>query len=59
MAEGQRIDYIKADLEDAKAPARLVAETLAQAGRFDILVNNAEVASTATPRPFPRSSFVG
>jgi 3-oxoacyl-[acyl-carrier protein] reductase len=38
---GERVHVFPANLTDAEAPARLVAETEAALGRIDILVNNA------------------
>jgi 3-oxoacyl-[acyl-carrier protein] reductase len=40
-ARGVRAEALQADLADAAAPARLVAETVARFGRIDVLVNNA------------------
>src|SRR3569623_1961073 len=41
---GHAVDYVQADLAVPSAAAKLIAETLALAGRIDILVNNAGVA---------------
>lgn len=38
---GVRAEALQADLSDAAAPARLVAETIARFGRVDVLINNA------------------
>ncbi|MBL8701746.1 MAG: SDR family oxidoreductase [Alphaproteobacteria bacterium] len=40
-ARGVRAEALQADLSDAAAPARLVAETIERFGRLDVLVNNA------------------
>ena len=41
-------DCIEADFSDSTAPARVVAEVIAQAGRLDVLVNNAGVMQEAS-----------
>ena len=43
-AEGYDVTYIASDLIDPKAPAALVAEVIAKAGRLDVLVNSAGIA---------------
>jgi meso-butanediol dehydrogenase / (S,S)-butanediol dehydrogenase / diacetyl reductase len=40
-------EWIEADFTDTSAPARVVAEVLARAGRLDVLVNNAGVMQEA------------
>lgn len=52
-AKGYAVDYIQADMEDPKAPARLIGEAVALAGRLDILVNNAGIAQHGDTETFP------
>ena len=42
-----QFEGIEADLADAAAPAAVVAEVVARAGRLDVLVNNAGVMQEA------------
>ncbi|HEU5018327.1 MAG TPA: SDR family oxidoreductase [Pseudolabrys sp.] len=44
--------HVQADVSDEPAVKRLVAETLARFGQIDVLVNNAAVYATLTPRNF-------
>jgi NAD(P)-dependent dehydrogenase (short-subunit alcohol dehydrogenase family) len=50
-ALGGRAMRIVADLADASAPSRVVAETIREFGTIDILVNNAGIGSFMSPRP--------
>ncbi|PDT46679.1 3-oxoacyl-ACP reductase [Sinorhizobium fredii] len=43
-AAGYDATFVAADLNDPQAPAHLTAEILRQAGRIDVLVNNAGIA---------------
>jgi NAD(P)-dependent dehydrogenase (short-subunit alcohol dehydrogenase family) len=43
---------VKCDVSDEKAVKNLVAQTLERFGQIDVLVNNAAVYSTLTPRSF-------
>ncbi len=54
---GITTDHIVADMTDAQAPARLVAEALALAGRLDILVNNAGVAQHGDTATFSDTAY--
>lgn len=56
-AQGFDVDYIAADMEDAAAPGKLVAEALARAGRLDILVNNAGVAQHGNTEEFAEDRY--
>lgn len=48
-ASGGRADVLLGDLRDPSTPARLVGETLARAGRLDVLVNSAASFVRAAP----------
>ncbi|HEY4202675.1 MAG TPA: glucose 1-dehydrogenase [Devosiaceae bacterium] len=52
QAAGLNVDYIQADMLEPKAPAALVHAAIAQAGRLDILVANAGVASHGASEEF-------
>ena len=56
-ASGHPADYLQADMRDAEAPARLVADAVALAGRLDILVNNAGVAESGDTETFPEDAY--
>lgn len=56
-AAGHQIDYIQADMQDPAAPARLIADTIALAGKLDILVNNAGVAQHGDTHTFPTEQY--
>ena len=43
---GPHARFVRADLTDPGAPDRLVADTVAEAGRLDVLVNNAAIDHT-------------
>jgi ketoreductase len=49
--EGGQAVALAADLADRESPARLVQEVAARLGPVDLLVNNAGVGSSASPRP--------
>lgn len=51
-AHPQSVGWVQADMKEAAAPARLVAETVARFGRLDILVNNAGVADNGNFHEF-------
>jgi NAD(P)-dependent dehydrogenase (short-subunit alcohol dehydrogenase family) len=55
--KGYPVDYIQADLQEAEAPARLVAEAAAITGRLDIQVNNAGVADHGDTDTFPDERY--
>ena len=51
--EGYSVDYVSADMEDAAAPAQLVAQALEiGGGRLDIVVNNAGIAQHGDTESF-------
>ena len=54
---GHKIDYIQADMQDRAAPAKLIADTIALAGKLDILVNNAGVAQHGETDTFPAEQY--
>ena len=54
---GHRIDYVQADMQDKAAPAKLIADTIALAGKLDILVNNAGVAQHGETDTFPAEQY--
>lgn len=54
---GHKIDYIQADMQERAAPAKLIADTLALAGKLDILVNNAGVAQHGDTHSFPAEQY--
>ena len=56
-AAGLAVDYLQADMEDAAAPARLIADAVALAGQLDILVNNAGVAQHGETDTFPDEQY--
>ena len=43
---GERVAFVRADLTEPGAPARLVADTVAALGRLDVAVNNAAIDHT-------------
>ena len=57
LAATYKIDYLQADMQDREAPARLIADTVALAGRLDILVNNAGVAQHGQTESFPAEQY--
>jgi NAD(P)-dependent dehydrogenase (short-subunit alcohol dehydrogenase family) len=56
-AAGHKVDYIQADMQQKEAPAKLIADTLALAGKLDILVNNAGVAQHGDTDTFPAEQY--
>lgn len=50
---GLAFDFLAAEMLDEKAPDRLVADTLAKAGRLDILVNSAGIAVHGDSGDYP------
>lgn len=52
-----KVSYLKADMADEAAPAKLIADTIALAGRLDILVNNAGVAQHGDTDTFPAEQY--
>ena len=54
---GHEVDYLQADVRDPRAPAKLVAEATAIAGRLDILVNNAGVAQHGETHSFTEENY--
>ena len=54
---GHKIDYLQADVRDAGAPAKLVADATAITGRLDILVNNAGVAQHGETHSFTVENY--
>lgn len=54
---GHKVDYLQADLQDPKAPAKLVADATAITGRLDILVNNAGVAQHGETHSFTEENY--
>jgi NAD(P)-dependent dehydrogenase (short-subunit alcohol dehydrogenase family) len=54
---GLSFDFLPAEMRDAKAPDRLIAETLAKASRLDILVNNAGVAIHGDSGAYPEETW--
>jgi NAD(P)-dependent dehydrogenase (short-subunit alcohol dehydrogenase family) len=56
-ARGFAVDYIQADMEDPKAPAKLIEATVTLAGRLDILVNNAGLAQHGETASFPDETY--
>lgn len=54
---GHKVDYLQADLQDPKAPAKLVADATAITGRLDILVNNAGVAQHGDTHSFTETDY--
>ncbi len=56
-AAGHTIDYLQADMQDAVAPAKLVADATAITGRLDILVNNAGVAQHGDTHSFTEANY--
>lgn len=55
-AEGLTARAVTADVTDDDSVAALVADVVAQAGRIDILVNNAAISAELKPAPFEDSS---
>jgi NAD(P)-dependent dehydrogenase (short-subunit alcohol dehydrogenase family) len=51
------VDYVQADLAIPAAASKLIADTLALAGRLDILVNNAGVAQHGDTETFSEASY--
>ncbi len=56
-AAGHTIDYVQADMQDAAAPGKLVADATAITGRLDILVNNAGVAQHGETHSFTEANY--
>lgn len=56
-AAGHRIDYLQADMQDPKAPVKLIADATAITGRLDILVNNAGVAQHGETHSFSEENY--
>jgi len=54
---GHKVDYIQADISEVAAPDRLVADTLALAGKLDVLVNNAGVAQHGETENFTEENY--
>jgi NAD(P)-dependent dehydrogenase (short-subunit alcohol dehydrogenase family) len=54
---GHKVDYIQADMEDPAAPAKLIVDAVALAGRLDILVNNAGVAKHGDTHSFADADY--
>ena len=54
---GHRVDYIQADIREVEAPDQLVAETVALAGKLDVLVNNAGVAQHGETESFTEENY--
>ena len=54
---GHAVDYVQADLAVPSAAAKLIADTLAVAGRIDILVNNAGVAQHGDTETFSETDY--
>lgn len=54
---GHKIDYLQADMQDPKAPAKLIADATAITGRLDILVNNAGVAQHGETHSFSEDNY--
>ncbi|RWA77224.1 glucose 1-dehydrogenase [Mesorhizobium sp.] len=50
---GLAFDFLAAEMLDEKAPDRLIADTLAKAGRLDILVNSAGIAVHGDSGDYP------
>jgi len=50
---GLALDFLAAEMLDEKVPNRLVADTLARAGRLDILVNSAGIAVHGDSGDYP------
>src|SRR3569833_1433192 len=52
------LGYIQADMQDPKAPAKLIDEAVKMGGgRLDILVNNAGVAQHGDTETFPDEQY--
>ena len=56
-ADGHKVSYLQADMEDPAAPAKLVADATAIHGRLDILVNNAGIAQHGETHSFAESDY--
>ena len=56
-AAGHKVDYLQADMQDMTAPAKLIADAVALAGRLDILVNNAGVAKHGDTHSFTEADY--
>ena len=54
---GGEVTYVEADMADPAAPAWLVEQVVAKAGRLDILVNNAGVAQHGETHDFPAETY--
>jgi len=54
---GHHVDFIQADMQDPMAPAKLIADAVALAGRLDILVNNAGVAQHGETHSFSEENY--
>jgi len=52
LAAAGEVLGVQADVADAGAARRMAERALARFGRIDVLVNNAAVFATLTPRPF-------
>jgi NAD(P)-dependent dehydrogenase (short-subunit alcohol dehydrogenase family) len=55
--QGFKVDYLQADMQEEAAPAKLVADATAIAGRLDILVNNAGVAQHGETHSFTAANY--
>ncbi len=56
-AVGRRVCLVQGDLADADAPARMVAESVRQLGRLDVLVNSAAVFGRMSLEQFDRDAW--
>ncbi|PBC02841.1 SDR family NAD(P)-dependent oxidoreductase [Mesorhizobium sp. WSM3860] len=54
---GFAFDFLAVEMLDEKVPDRLVADTLAQAGRLDILVNSAGIAVHGDSGDYPEDTW--
>jgi NAD(P)-dependent dehydrogenase (short-subunit alcohol dehydrogenase family) len=55
--EGVAFDFLAAEMLDEKAPDKLIAGTVAKAGRLDILVNNAGIAIHGDSGDYPEETW--
>lgn len=56
-ATGLKVDYMQADMRETEAPAKLIADAVALAGRLDILINNAGVAQHGQTHDFTEANY--